>query len=271
MRIIIPTYRRTDRQFTLRCVPDSMLSDTHLIVDRQDAKELANHPLVGKGRCNIVVHPTKIKTIAQKRAWIIRRFDGKILMLDDDLRFARREYYNDSPPYQFRALTCGKKDVLWAFKQVDKMLDDFVHVGIGARQGNNGLQNIRVWNQNYRMMYALGYRTEVLRRECKLGRIEHREDMDMTLQLLTKGFENRVLIDVVVDQIYNSRGGASSERSVEASNADAELLASWFPDFVKVVQKNYSISVPRKEVVCAWKKAAKYGMERSKNRASRQR
>jgi hypothetical protein len=108
-------------------------------------------------------------------------------------------------------------------------------------------------------MYALGYDVKVVRKRCELGRIEHREDMDYTLQLLTQGYPNGVYVEVCVDQVYNSKGGASLERSVEGSNRDAEKLAKWFPKFVKVVERAYLKSVPRKEVVVSWKKAYEAG------------
>jgi hypothetical protein len=110
------------------------------------------------------------------------------------------------------------------------------------------------------MMYCLGYRPEILRRVCELGRIEHREDMDYTLQLLRAGYPNRVNYRLAVGQkAYNAKGGASLERTMEASNADAEKLAELHPGLVRVAEKNYKQSIKRKEVVCSWKKAAKEG------------
>jgi len=107
----------------------------------------------------------------------------------------------------------------------------------------------------------LGYNVPIVKRECELGRIETREDMDYTLQLLRKGFPNIVFFNLCVDQKYNSPGGASLERTVESSNADAEKLATLHPGFVRITEKKYKSSLPRKEVVCSWKKAFKSATE----------
>ncbi len=110
------------------------------------------------------------------------------------------------------------------------------------------------------MIYALGYDLDKAVPLLELGRIEHREDMDYTLQLLRQGHENILLTDLCVDQKYNAPGGASSERTMEASNADAELLAELHPGLVRVADKKYKGSIPRKEVVVSWKKALKEGL-----------
>lgn len=266
MKIIIPTYRRVDRQFTLRCIPKEWRRSTVLVCDDEDAPKLEKHDV------NIKVVPPKIKTIAQKRAWIIRKWAGhKILMLDDDLRFCRRDY--SKPKTFLRQATA--EDVSWALNKVAAKLAKFAHVGIAPRQGNNNLEamqrrriakshgaknvmakHIR-WEPNSRMIYALGYDTDVVLEYCRLGRIEHREDMDYTLQLMRHGFENRVLAEVCVDQTYAGPGGARLERTMETSNADAEKLARLHPGYVKVVEKEYKQSIPRKEVICYWKKAIK--------------
>lgn len=267
MRILIPTHKRINRQFTLRYLPPEWRKRTTLVATHGEAKPLKKaHPDM-----RIWEAPEHVKTIAQKRQWILEHANGlgieKILMFDDDLRFSRR-VFTDNPDgtWSFKLRMADEADIAWGLRKIEKMLGRFAHVGIGARQGNNGLKTRKRWNPNYRLMYALGLHVPTVMKECELGRIEHREDMDMCLQLLTKGYPNRVLIELTVDQVYNGVGGAREERKVEASNKDADLLASWFPDFVKVQQREYSQSIPRREVIVAWKKAYAYGVQRRKSR-----
>lgn len=266
MIIIIPTYRRADRQTTLNGLPPAWQKKTVLVCDKQDRRALMQDRTVSKTGCRLQVCPSE--TIAQKRAWIIQWYaehapGEKIIMLDDDLRFCRRDY-SRKPTFIAKAT---HEDIDLMLRLVEKKLEKFAHVGIAARQGNNNLEaqqrknhglstpkELRWW-PNYRMIYALGYNTKILMKECKLGRIEHREDMDYTMQLLRKGYPNRVLVEWTVDQLYNSRGGASVDRKIEDSNTDAEKLARLHPGLVKVVERKYKQSVPRKEVVCYWKKA----------------
>lgn len=269
MKIVIPTYRRCKQQKTLSAIPKQWLDATTLVVDEQDYKELRalmqERTIVPRVHMTIV--PKTVKSIADKRAWILGTFrDEKILMLDDDLRFARRKPKRlDGPqdgPYDFTLLPATPSDVNWAFNQIDRALDTYVHVGMSARQGNNNLVEEWRWRENTRMMYALGYRVKDVRRLCKLGRIQHREDFELCLQLLTQGYGNKSLLEVCVDQVYNTKGGASEERKTENSNADAEKLATMFPGLVKVTERDYKVSVPRKEVTIYWRKAYEEGLQR---------
>lgn len=264
MHIYIPTYRRVLNQRTLKWIPVSWYSKVTLVVDKIDAEEFDEYV---EGHCRLLVVPKSVKTIAQKRAFILKTTEYEhILMLDDDLRFARRMYDGDT----FNLFEAKPDDVAWAFRQVErKLVSGMAHVGIGARQGNNNIKE-KEWKKNTRMMYALGYNMPLLREAGVVyGRIEHREDMDYTLQLLRKGYPNAVLVDVTVDQTYNNKGGASLQRTIEASNADADKLATLHPRIVKVVEKDYAQSVPRREVVCYWRNAYAQGVEWRKNRNTR--
>lgn len=266
LHIYIPTYRRVDRQKTLGNIPQDWLPHTTLVCDQQDYSEGLKRLAKNKG-CNTWIVPKSVKTIAQKRAWIIKETDhAKIIMLDDDLRICRRDYRR-TPTL---VITSESEQVSRMFRLIDKKLNKFVHVGIGARAGDNNVEKTQRnkgattkkalrWFPNFRCMYALGYRTKVIKKRCTLGRIEHREDMDYTLQLLRQGYQNRVLVEFTVDQLYNTTGGASVDRRLEDSNRDAERLAKLHPGLVKVVEKDYKVSVKRKEVICYWKKAYEEG------------
>lgn len=260
LRIVIPTYRRMPRQATLGNLPESWMSRTTLVVDEHDAGLKKLYDLRG---ANIVVHPPHIKTIAQKRAWIILNWGlvcdtPKIFMLDDDLRFAVRDNIDGGSVRLRQATSVDLEDHL---RVLESFLDHYVHAGWSARQGNNNVKDRR-WVDNTRMMFALGYRCDLLTKwhddgEIEIGRIELREDMDLTLQLLRRHHANTVDFDIATDQVagYAARGGCSEQRTVADSDADAEKLAQLHPGLVKVVEKSYKGSVNRKEVIVQWKKA----------------
>jgi hypothetical protein len=111
------------------------------------------------------------------------------------------------------------------------------------------------------MMYSLGYYLPIVVKECELGRIETREDMDVTLQLLRKGYPNAVWHTTVNDQKFNAPGGCTNERTIEHSNADAYKLAQLHPGYVSTIERLYKVSVPRVEVVCQWQKALQDGLK----------
>lgn len=251
MKIIIPTYRRTDAQHTYKQLPESWQRNTLFVVDNHDYVRM--RPDHRFKAADFAIVPETITTIAKKREWIIQNVECKsMLQLDDDLTFAIRRYRDNGKISQCKP-TLEETDY-W-FKEMEKMLNQYVHAGFSARQFNNAKP--QGWAKNTRMMYSLGYQPEVLRKECILGRIEHREDMDITLQLFNKGYENVVCSEFCHDQVYNTPGGCSIQRTLEKSNADADLLAELHPGIVRVVEKDYKRSMRRKEVVCSWKKALK--------------
>ena len=180
----------------------------------------------------------------------------QILMLDDDLLFATRIAPGDWHLRSIKGAELGAE----IQRLADKLGPEFPHVGFGQRQGNNQLEP--GWKTPSRMVYSLGYFLPIVVKECELGRI--REDMELTLQLLRKGYPNAVWHTTVTDQRkYDSPGGATDERTVESSNADAHRLAELHPGYVFVRAKDYKASVPRKEVVCHWQKALQDGLARS--------
>jgi hypothetical protein len=233
------------------------MSRTTLVCDKQDAKLLQKY--VDERGCDIWVSPSK--TIAQKRAWIIENTPHKyILMLDDDLQFCQRQYKMGSTVLDWLPY-CSRKEVRPMIDQLEHLLKTYAHVGVSPRQGNNHVPDRGV-RENARCIYALGYNVKVMRKHCKLGRIEHREDMDYTLQLFAAGYPNIVLVDYCCQQKYNNKGGASEQRKIEASDADAIKLARLHKPFVKVVDRKYSESISRKEVVVFWRKAFQQGASR---------
>jgi hypothetical protein len=246
LRIVIPTYRRKEHQVTFSHVPPEWRARTTFVADGRDCTSL--RLLFGNTGAEFLEHPADVTTIAAKRAWIIRQTQwSKVLMLDDDLRPCSRRTGSGLP-------TALPKEVDEMFRLVEAKLDEVVHCGISSRQGNNHFEP--GWNRNKRMMYALGYRTDVVREVCELGRITTREDFDYTLQLLRKGYPNAVYGYFCVDQRYDKDGGCKAEgRTVERSNADAERLAALHPGLIRIVEKQYKTSVPRKEVVVSWAKA----------------
>jgi hypothetical protein len=206
-------------------------------------------------------------------------------MLDDDLRFAVRlktlpifagyapegsrgssgnsrwaKIYKKYPGiHKVENCKPGDERLDKVLKAIERMLNDYAHGGINTRLHNQeyGCE----FTLNSRVQYALAYHVPTVLAKCELGRIEHREDFDYTLQLLRKGYENAVYVWAVVEQhAYGAAGGASAERSMLASNKDAHKLSRLHgSDIVKVVEKAYTYSIPRSEVVVYWKKAVEDG------------
>ena len=254
MEIVIPTRGRTNQQLTLQSLPHELRKRTTIVCPKREAVRLSYLYEDVK----IVVQPDPNWTIARKREWIMRAWleagYDKIIMLDDDLLFSTRAS-TDHP--RLRGIT--GEALVSEFKRIEEKLGpEFPHVGFGQRQGNHLLP--AGWKSPGKMCYALAFYLPIVVRECQFDLVEVREDMCVSLQLLLKGYPNAIWTETVVDQRgYDAPGGASDERTVEISNAEATKLAELFPGYVSVVQRDYKASVPRYEVVVQWKRALEDG------------
>jgi hypothetical protein len=264
MQIVIPTRGRTEEQLTWTFFPKSIMERTTVVCPQREVNKLKSF----RDNLNVEAQPDPNMKIAAKRAWILeewrRRGYDKILMLDDDLRFATRISDGD---WHLRPIT-GDELIPEFQKLEDKLGQDFPHVGFGQRQGNNTIE-VPGWKVPGKMTYALGYYLPIVLEECNLNLVELREDMAISLQLLLKGYPNAILTETVVDQREFSRGGGcAAERTMEISNLEADLLANLFPGYVSVTEKKYKSSVPRKEVIVQWQKALQHGLSQRSKQAS---
>lgn len=182
---------------------------------------------------------------------------NKFMMLDDDIRFIRREDYNGTT---LRKLEQGEFAAMVSL--VSELLEDYGHVGISARQGNNrmGVGGPReLVRENTRTMRALAYRaTDFLKAQhC---RIPVMEDFDTNLQLLRMGIPNANIGFYSQDQkMTNASGGCSEWRTHEVHEASAMKLAAMHEGFVSLRQKQNKTDKDgfgtRTEVTIQWKKA----------------
>lgn len=281
LHIYIPTRGRVNNQLTLRNMPAVWRGRATIVCP---INEIVHHKRNWPG-VKILKQPDPDMSIAQKRKWIFeyahKNGHEKIMMMDDDLSFCPRHNYfpqfagfqKDSHSKDWREFRKERPDasglykssdpedkkIDLAFRKVTAALDRYRHGGLGPRLMNQefGCE----FSLNKRCMYAIAFHVPTVIKHCKLGRIEHREDFDLTLQLMKAGFENFRYEMCVVEQYegYNAEGGASEERSMKASNADAYKLARLHPGLVKVKMKDYLVSVPRVEVVIRWQNAAELG------------
>lgn len=105
MKIFIPTRGRADDQVTLSHFPEDLRKQVTLVVNEYEKD------LYDKYDCQIMACPESVvHDIASKRKYICENAGGgKIVMLDDDLRFYIRKSTNDwhlryIEPDEFHAL-----------------------------------------------------------------------------------------------------------------------------------------------------------------------
>jgi hypothetical protein len=266
VQIIIPTRGRTNQQLTLQSLPPELRKRTTIVCPKKEAVRLSRL----YNDVEIVVQPEPTWKIARKREWIVREWlrcgYDKIIMLDDDLRFATRISPDDWHLRKIRG-----KVLIPEFERIEEKLGpEFPHVGFGQRWCNNWLAQVG-WQSPGKMICALAYYLPIVVRECQFDLVELGEDLSVSLQLLLKGFPNAIWTATVIDQLPHAVGGCSTYRTVEMSIAEAEKLARLYPGYVSVVERAYN-SVPPTKVIVRWQKALEDGQrnQRSQVRFRRQ-
>ena len=268
LQLVIPTHARPATQITLTQFPASMRKNILLVTstaaDAAAIRENYSHQ-------NIVV-AKGTTCIAEKRHWIMHNVRAPyVFMMDDDVVFARRcaavhrVYENGSWQVHTPGVTFLQQataaDLPYAFNQVlKKFKAGYAGVGVGCRMHNDKQPDS--WTCDTRMMYTFGLSVAVYKRlRLNFAEVFCREDFNITLRLLRAGEHNAVYQELVANPsaAFNAPGGASTERTLERSNAEAEKLASLHPGLVRVTEKAYKGSLNRKEVVIQWKQAAQQG------------
>jgi hypothetical protein len=208
----------------------------------------------------VLTCPATVNTSCTVRQYIVDQHNSKklgsvLLMLDDDLRFFKRR---TDDPTKFLPITGGELET--CMSDMDKLMTKYAHGGILARKGGNHITTRT--KENTRLLRALAYNVEVLRKyKIKFDR-GAMEDFDVALQLLQLGYKNVALCSYVQDQQRsNAPGGCSTYRTPAYQAAWCKRLHELHPDFVKLVEKTTKVAwggtarTTRTDVVISWKKA----------------
>lgn len=262
MRLYIPTAGRPYSQLTTSFISEHWLEHTSLVAPQEDADILR-----GMGY-PVLEHPP-IVGIARKREWIMRWHrqhhpkDGRLLMLDDDLRFAKRRF---DDPTKFLPLDGGSAGTDWD-EMMELLLEIFEVtplVGLSPRGGAN--RNVQPYRLNARIHGVIGVNANTAAVErIRFDRVPLMEDFDLGLQFLTKGFQSVTLnTHVWDDRGINLEGGCSTYRDHEVQAAAANRMAQLWPRFVTVTERpgwHGAMAGQRLDVRIQWAKAHAAGRE----------
>jgi hypothetical protein len=261
--IYIPTLRRVNNQITYRFLPSDIQKKTTLVVDHSERGRYPAH-------MRTLVCPPRCDHIGKVRQFIVDQHDvarlgPKLIMLDDDLNFSRRCDEGGGPMAtrkrrDTRTLFLSMRPGDWEtmFRQIEKLLDDHVHVAVRHREMAQDEHDVEYC---VRALRALAYDVRELRRlKVRFDRMTVMEDFDVTLRLLRMGHPNAVISTFVQNQrASGSPGGCSTYRTMETQKQGALALARAHPDFVKVVTKQTKAiawnAQERMDVEIQWKKA----------------
>ncbi len=169
-----------------------------------------------------------------------------VIIMDDDLRFCIRYLELHDFLEQIK-----DKELNGMFQWMSDQLDaGFVHGSISIRKGNHFIEE--PFRDCANAKDCLFFNRDVLLKEnARLDRLKTMQDFDITLQLMSLGYPNRVGYNWCCDQMDPAaEGGTTLYRTPDVQKEAAQQLAEFWPDYVKVIKKK------------AKNKSAIYGDER---------
>lgn len=150
-------------------------------------------------------------------------------------------------------------------RTIEGLLDEYAHVGVSAREGNNraGEGDAPLLQENTRTYRVLAYQTDMFL-SVEHGRVRVMEDFDVNLQLLRQGHKNACLFYWAQGQkMTNAPGGCSTWRTHEVHEESARRLAELHPGLVSLREKHNKTDADgfgtRTEVTIQWKRAYNHG------------
>jgi len=248
-QIFIPTLGRINNQKTLAVIPKEYLKNTYLVVDYCERNK-HDYP-------RVLVCPKKLKGIAAKRAFIMKKAESRyIFVIDDDLEFAYRKTVDN-----VKLFPCKAKQMKRMFKLLYKWMkkDKIANVGVSFRSGNNHVlkEYIEVGRQTTLHGFDLKQIKENDIKYCK--KLQFFEDYDFLLQMLEKGMKNRISYMYTYNQGSNTPGGCREQRTADTQAKAAKKLKKRHHDFVTLVTRKSRSTwkglEERTDVRIQWKKA----------------
>ena len=232
--IVIPTLGRTHNQITYENLPDNLKEKVYFTVQPHEYDEM-NEIYGGK----VLKLPEEIKRIAPTREWIFNKFnDTRHMVFDDDLEFVVKEP-NPGEGTKWLSRRFTDQDFVDALDLVNGWMDE--GICFGGLLPAWVIPDVKQWpvRENQRMMTNWFFNGPELPRDIQWNRVMGgAEDFDVNLQLLSRGFKNRVSAKYMVGcSNTNADGGCSTWRTLEVHNEAQRILHELWPDFVKIREK----------------------------------
>ena len=260
MRIYITTLGRLRDQKTLMNLPPALRLSVVLVV--QDHEYRAHADRYGSLVREVRALPPEVRTLGPTRravhGWAE---DRKICMLDDDL-----DFYVRVNPADWHLTTPDEDTLEGMFQEVAQKLDDYAHVGVSGREGNNRVPHYGVVNTRY--MRLLSYRTDAPFHPADVvhGRIDGMSDFDVNLQMLRRGRASYVFYRYAQGQSgTQTPGGCALNRTLATHEAEVDFMVrEHAPHVRKRLKQNKGGGEfgTRPEVTIMWKDAYEEGATR---------
>ena len=245
MKIVIPTLGRIDKQLTYNSLPDRYKEQVTFVVQAHEYEEMKS--IFGD---KVVSLPNNIKTIAPTREWIHQKFGNKRYLVCDD----------DCHAWHYKEPVIMEGKEVWGFKNgvsrefndndFDKLFEEanslmdsgIVHIGmLNSSMKPTSEPNRYPLRSNERIGGIVFYDGPNIPNDIQWTRpfdCEIPEDIDINLQLLSKGYENRVFSKYCFCISETSAsGGCEVYRNVQNHNEGQRKLANLWPGIINIKEK----------------------------------
>jgi hypothetical protein len=214
------------------------------------------------GENKVIKRPEECNnSISLTRQWIYdNNKDKKYIMADDDIMIFNKVIKNEKGKFEkIRINEINSNEFDNVFNLIDITLDKYSFGSIIRSDTNPaGFYPYREHARCCNLLFFNGLTLKDI--ELDWSRCKHSEDLDITLQLLTKGYNNIVLgtYQIVIPSVQ-TQGGCSLDRTLKSHNESQNKLKELWPDFVstrdKVVKSGEWKHLEKVSVRIGWKKA----------------
>lgn len=225
----IPSRGRADTARTLDLLPPELRMKAVMVVRSEEAEEYrrAGFP--------VLACPDTCDHIGTVRQWIVEHHrnthrggtDRFLMMLDDDIRTFRR--WRPSLGKYTRA---QNPDVASMYDRVTRLLHSYPQVGIAAHAFSNSLP--RGHKEAGRVTAATALDAEWIEALEAEYRLPLQEDLDLTMQIISKGEMNAILTDFTFDNgAQGQKGGCETYRTDRVKRHCTDFLMEQFPGYIQ--------------------------------------
>ena len=258
--IVIPTLGRMDSQRTYDLLPPKYQKITRFIVQDHEFDEM-NSRYPGK----VDRLPKHIDNISETREWIYNNYKDYVYWsFDDDLRFIKKwptGELNEKGNTQWTSRRFNEQD----FDDLFKWASDCIEQGyaFGAAQCATVIPNIIRYPtvDSARTLGNAWWNGPSLPDDLIWNRTPLSEDLDLTLQLLTRGYNNQVNTDLTIHPGTQKTGGCFTYRTLEKHNESNLKLVELWPEFVKRNDKELENGMIQNNVMIYHKRAYQSSQE----------
>jgi hypothetical protein len=223
VKIVIPSRSRYNSQKTVQALSQDLWTNIVVVVPSdQYISYRQNTPM------DIGVIPFDGPAgVAIKRDFILKMHkSGKVIMMDDDLRFYKRS--EDGKKFAI----ASPLDTELMVEQIVEFLTNYPMVGLVdkfmSQHTKRGYEECRRFNQ------VLGFNRDLFPDPWPTFRVPHDEEHDIHLQFLTRGYKTAVLTEWSKVDKPNAAGGCSDWRNKTFLENFHKHLESLWPGIVSI-------------------------------------